>query len=217
MNDALRALIAMCAAVGARNRAGMANTMDQAAAAANPADAEEALLQSYLFVGYPVALQALGMWRERTGREAPKPTAKDAPGSWRKRGEAVCEQVYGGQYGRLRSNIARLHPEMERWMLEEGYGKVLSRPQLDLKVRELCIIGVLVGLDAPQQLLSHLRGALNVGATPEEVELAVDIACAQSSVMARDNARKVWRDLKARRNQEAAELGARDLESGGTT
>jgi 4-carboxymuconolactone decarboxylase len=202
MNDALRALVAMCAAVGARNRAGMANTMDQAAAAASPDDAEEALLQSYLFVGYPIALQALSMWRERTGREPPEPSAKDPPSTWRKRGEAVCEQVYAGQYKRLRGNIARLHPDIERWMLDEGYGKVLSRPQMDLKVRELCIIGVLVGLDAPQQLYSHLRGALNVGATPDEVELAVDIACGQSSLMAKDNARKVWRDLKAKRNEQ---------------
>lgn len=202
MNEALRALVAMCAAVGARNRAGMANTMDQAAAAANPDDAEEALLQSYLFVGYPIALQALSMWRERTGREPPAPSPKDPPSTWRKRGEAVCEQVYAGQYKRLRGNISKLHPDMERWMLEEGYGKVLSRPQLDLKVRELCIIGVLVGLDAPQQLYSHLRGALNVGATPDEVELAVDIACGQSSLTAKDNARKVWRDLKAKRNEE---------------
>jgi 4-carboxymuconolactone decarboxylase len=212
MNDALRALVAMCAAVGARNRAAMAITMDQAAAAADPAQAEEALLQSYLFVGYPVALQALSMWRERTGREAPEPSPKDPPSTWRKRGEAVCEQVYAGQYKRLRENITRLHPDMERWMLEEGYGKVLSRPQLDLKVRELCIIGVLVGLDAPQQLYSHLRGALNVGATPDEVELTVDIACGQSSLTAKDNARKVLRDLKARRSEErSAEMENRSL------
>jgi len=223
MNDALRALVAMCAAVGARNRAAMAITMDQAAENADAEQAEEALLQSYLFVGYPIALQALSMWRERTGRVAPeKATPKDPPSTWRKRGEAICEQVYAGQYSKLRKNISRLHPDMERWMLEEGYGKVLSRSQLDLKVRELCIIGVLVGLDAPQQLYSHLRGALNVGATPEEVELTVDIACGQSSLTAKDNARKVWRDLKAKRSEERLEAageqgGSRDLEQGGTT
>jgi 4-carboxymuconolactone decarboxylase len=103
----------------------------------------------------------------------------------------------------LRSNIARLHPDMERWMLEEGYGKVLGRSGLDLKVRELCVIAVLVGLDAPQQLYSHLRGALNVGATPEEVETAVEIACTQATLSAKENARKVWKDLKAQRDTKA--------------
>ena len=202
MNDSLRALIALCAALGARNKAALTITIDQAAANADPADVEEALLQSYLFVGYPVALQALGMWRERTGNEAPAESPGDDKSDWRKRGEQVCEQVYGGQYDRLRANIARLHPDMERWMLEEGYGKVLGRPGLDLKVRELCVIAVLVGLDTPQQLYSHLRGALNVGATMEEVETAVEIACTQATLSAKENARKVWRDLRTRKDEE---------------
>ncbi|HEX6064438.1 MAG TPA: carboxymuconolactone decarboxylase family protein [Longimicrobiales bacterium] len=200
MSDSLRALIALCAALGARNKAALTITMDQAASAADPRDVEEALLQSYLFVGYPVALQAIGMWRERTGNEAPATPTNDDPGEWRKRGETVCAQVYAGQYERLRANIARLHPDMEQWMLEEGYGKVLGRPGLDLKVRELCVIAVLVGLDTPQQLYSHLRGALNVGATPEEVETTVEIACTQATLSAKENARKVWKDLKTQRD-----------------
>ncbi len=198
MSEALRALMALCAALGARNKAALTITMDQAAANTDPVDVEEALLQSYLFVGYPVALQALGMWRERTGHEAAAEPANEDRTTWRARGEAVCSQVYAGQYDRLRANIARLHPDMERWMLEEGYGKVLGRPGLDLKVRELCVVAVLVGLDTPQQLYSHLRGALNVGATPEEVETTVEIACTQATLSAKENARKVWKDLKAR-------------------
>ncbi|HEY0672374.1 MAG TPA: carboxymuconolactone decarboxylase family protein [Longimicrobiales bacterium] len=208
MNDAIRALISMCAAVGARNKAALASTIDQVAAKADPMEAEEALLQSYLFVGYPLALQALAMWRERTGRQAPVKPTRDNARTWRQRGETVCEQIYAGQYDRLRSNISRLHPDMERWMLEEGYGKVLGRPGLDLKVRELCIISVLIGLDAPQQLYSHLRGALNVGATQEEVETTVEIACTQGSLTARENARKVWRDLKEARAAKAREREA---------
>jgi 4-carboxymuconolactone decarboxylase len=208
MNEALRAVIALCAALGARNKAALSITIDQAAATADPADVEEALLQSYLFVGYPVALQALGMWRERTGNQASAQPSADDPTEWRSRGEEVCEKVYGGQYDRLRANIARLHPDMERWMLAEGYGKVLARPGLDLKVRELCIIAVLVGLDTPQQLYSHLRGALNVGATSEEVETAVEIACTQATLSAKENARKVWKDLKAQRDAKADEASA---------
>ena len=201
LTPSVRALIAMCAAVGARNRAALASTIDSAADQADPSEAEEALLQSYLFVGFPLALQALAMWRERTGKSAPSSAGEEASDNWRARGELVCETVYAGQYARLRENIARVHPDMERWMLEEGYGKVLGRPGLDLKVRELCIVGILVGLDAPQQLFSHLRGALNAGATTEEVESAVEIACGHSSVAARESARAVWKDLKARKAQ----------------
>jgi 4-carboxymuconolactone decarboxylase len=210
MNDSLRALIALCAALGARNKAALTITMDQAATAADPRDVEEALLQSYLFVGYPVALQAIGMWRERTGNAGPEAPTDDDPAEWRKRGEAVCAQVYAGQYERLRANIARLHPDMEQWMLEEGYGKVLGRPGLDLKVRELCVIAVLVGLDTPQQLYSHLRGALNVGATPEEVETTVEIACTQATLSAKENARKVWKDLKTQKDAKENGKSAED-------
>lgn len=203
MTASERALIGMCAAVGARNRAALAITIDAAAEQADLEQAEEALLQSYLFVGYPVALQALAMWRERTGRAAPALPTPEKPRDWRARGEKVCGVVYAGQYAKLRDNIARLHPDMERWMLEEGYGKVLGRPGLDLKLRELCIVGVLVGLDAPPQLYSHLRGALNAGAAPEEVETAVEIACGHSSLAAKETARNVWRDLRNRRNEKS--------------
>ena len=199
MTQAERALIAMCAAVGARNRAALATEIDTAAEQAEPAQAEEALLQTYLFVGYPIALQALAMWRERTGNKAPAHASKEKATTWRKRGETVCETVYAGQYGRLRDNIAQLHPDMERWMLEEGYGKVLGRPGLDLRIRELCVVGVLVGLDAPQQLYSHLRGALNAGASIEDVDTAVEIACGNSPLSAKESARKVWRELRTKK------------------
>ena len=203
MTESVRALIGMCAAVGARNKVALASAIDQAAAVANPVEAEEALLQTYLFVGYPIALQAIAMWRERTGFKAPTRPTRDNARNWRQRGEEVCAKVYAGQYERLRSNISDLHPDMERWMLEEGYGKVIGRPGLDLKVRELCIVSVLVGLEAPQQLYSHLRGALNAGATVEEVENTVELASTHTSLATKEIARKVWRDLKARRAEQA--------------
>jgi 4-carboxymuconolactone decarboxylase len=144
-----------------------------AAAAAGALAVEEALLQSYLFLGYPAALRGLGVWRRLSGRAAQGPAHDEA--EWRQRGEATCAIVYGGQYERLRGNIARLHPDVERWMIVEGYGKVLGRPGLDLATRELCIVGLLAPQDAAPQLYSHLRGALNAGAAPAEVEASVQL------------------------------------------
>jgi 4-carboxymuconolactone decarboxylase len=48
-------------------------------------------------------------------------------------------------------------------MIVEGYGKVLSRPGLDLGRRELCIVAACVASGQERQLHSHLHGALNVG------------------------------------------------------
>lgn len=139
------------------------------------AEVDEVILQSYLFLGYPIALNAFGVWRELAGPGS----AQDSPDEWegwRDRGEDVCRTVYGGQYGRLRRNIRALHPDMERWMVVEGYGKVLGRPGLDLATRELCIAALLAVLGAPRQLYSHLKGALNAGARPGEVEGALRLA-----------------------------------------
>lgn len=197
MDDAARALVALSAALGVGERARIDAAIDRAREAADPIAVEEALLQSYLFLGYPAALNAIARWRERTGLPAP-PSAPDDWAAWRARGEEVCARVYAGQYPKLRANVARLHPDMERWMLTEGYGKVLGRPGLGLAARELCIVALLVGQDAEPQLYAHLRGALNVGAAAEDVDAVVELACDGASVERAAAAREVWRAVRRR-------------------
>jgi len=168
------ALVTLSAALAGRRAEAVDGALRRAAEVCLPDQVEEAILQSYLFLGYPAALNAFARWREITGREAGEP---EGPGdSWGDRGARVCAAVYGGQYEGLRANVRRLHPDMERWMLEEGYGKVLGRPGLDLATRELCIAALLAVQDAPKQLYSHVRGALNVGASAEAVRHALDLA-----------------------------------------
>ncbi len=197
MDDGERALVALSAALGAGDPARRAAAMRAAARLADPRAAEEALLQSYLFLGYPLALRALAEWRERTGREAPAPVP-DEPSQWRERGESVCERVYGGAYGPLRERVSRLHPDLARWMLAEGYGKVLGRPGLALRARELCIVALLSAVDAPEQLHSHLRGALNVGVAPPEVDEALEIAGRVVGPARASVAWGVWEAVRAR-------------------
>lgn len=197
MDEATRSLIGLSAALGAGDRARLEAAVERASAVADPVAVEEVLLQSYLFVGFPVALNAFALWRERSGRSAPAPTPDD-PVSWAQRGDRVCAQVYTDQYARLRANVARLHPDMERWMLAEGYGKVLGRPGLELRVRELCIAALLVGLDAEPQLYAHLRGALNVGASLTEVDEAVRIAVEQVPAARAESALAIWAEVRQR-------------------
>jgi 4-carboxymuconolactone decarboxylase len=54
-------------------------------------------------------------------------------------------------------------------MVVDGYGKVLSRPGLDLVRRELCIVAVCAVAKQDRQLQSHLHGALNVGASAGQI------------------------------------------------
>jgi 4-carboxymuconolactone decarboxylase len=158
---------------------------------------EEVILQSYLFLGYPAALGAFGIWREVSGRHATAATPGSWP-DWRARGEQVCKRVYGGQYDGLRENIAGLHADLADWMVVEGYGKVLGRPGLELRLRELCISALLAVLDTPVQLRSHLRGALNAGASTAEVEDALARALAGADADHLQRAHDVWSAVRGR-------------------
>lgn len=191
-----KALVALSAALAARDPEALDRALVRAEEEASAVAVEETLLQSYLFLGYPAALNAFARWRGLTGREAGAPAADQEV--WAERGARVCQTVYGGQYEGLRANVGRLHPDMERWMVEEGYGKVLGRAGLDLPTRELCIVGLLAVLDVPRQLYSHLRGALNVGASEEEIEGALQVAAPLCTPPAVERARDTWTSVRSR-------------------
>ncbi len=133
---------------------------------------EESILQAYLFAGFPRALNAAREWRRISGVAAPAAEELPAPdlSRWREQGEGTCEIVYGRFYEKLRQNIAHLHPALDEWMIVEGYGKILSRPGLELRLRELCIVAACVASGQDRQLHSHLHGALNAGAGADEVK-----------------------------------------------
>lgn len=137
---------------------------------------EEAVLQAYLFAGFPRALNAAREWRRVSGVAAPAHEDLPAPDLWRwqVQGEQTCETVYGKFYAKLRENIVHLHPALDEWMIVEGYGKILSRPGLELRLRELCIVAACVATGQDRQLHSHLHGALNAGASPDEVAGTLD-------------------------------------------
>lgn len=189
--------MALSAALATRDREVVERAVRRAAEEADPDAVEEMLLQSHLFVGFPDALTALALWREASGRPAPAALG-EAPEGWKARGERVCATVYAANYPRLRANVAAIHPEMDRWMVEGGYGRVLGRPGLDLATRELCILALLAVWNAPRQLHSHLRGALNAGAGVEEVGRAVEVACTFLGPERAGEVRELWMAVRER-------------------
>jgi 4-carboxymuconolactone decarboxylase len=138
---------------------------------------EELVLQSYLFCGFPRALNAAREWRRVS--PTPAPTTDEAEDfslaeEWRERGELTCAAVYGRMYEKLRLNVRDLHPALDAWMVVEGYGKVLGRPGLDLARRELCIVAACAATGQDRQLHSHLHGTLNVGVSLAVLEQTID-------------------------------------------
>jgi len=70
----------------------------------------------------------------------------------------------------LRDSLADVAPELGDWIVDFAYGDVVSRPQLDLRTRELATVAALTALGtAGPQLRSHIKGALNAGCTPREI------------------------------------------------
>jgi alkylhydroperoxidase/carboxymuconolactone decarboxylase family protein YurZ len=65
------------------------------------------------------------------------------------------------------------HEELHDFVLDAAYGRILARPHLDARVRELIAVGLLAAQDQPRQFAGHARGALNLGATRREVEEVV--------------------------------------------
>ena len=171
------ALIRLSGVIAAGTEPQVRDVLVRAATECRPEWVEEVVLQSYLFAGFPRALNAAREWRRISGRRAPATDEGEDFGNaarWRAEGEETCATVYGPFYQRLRHNIRELHPALDAWMIVEGYGKVLSRPALDLKRRELCIVSACATARQDRQLHSHLHGAIHAGASPAEVASALD-------------------------------------------
>jgi alkylhydroperoxidase/carboxymuconolactone decarboxylase family protein YurZ len=161
---------------------------------------DELLLQSLLNVGYALGLQAFGVWRELSPApaETGEPVAHEAWQDWAERGARVCRHVYGRTYHKLLVNLRALHPALEALVVVDAYGKLIGRDGLDLKRRELCTLAEIAVLDTPRQLHAHLRGALNSGATAEEVDDV--LALVEHDIDAEQAARiwDLWADVRGR-------------------
>lgn len=173
LDDATRRLVRVAAVVAAGTEAEVRDVLADAEPHVPQRWIEELLLQTYLFAGFPRALNAFREWRRRVPAPADEPLPIEVD-EWTERGPETCRAVYGSMYEKLRANIAVLHPAIDSWMIVEGYGKVLSRPGLDLPRRELCIVAACVASAQDRQLHSHLHGALNVGVAPDVVRAALD-------------------------------------------
>ena len=163
---------------------------------------EELLLQSMLVVGYPLALVAFGVWRDVGGPvegDGAEDLAHADWESWTARGAAVCREVYGRAYHKLLVNLRALHPALEDLVLVDAYGKVIGRPGLDLKRRELCTVATTAVLGTAEQLHSHLRGALNTGAAGEEIEAVLGLVDGDLDAERRRVAEEQWADVKKRK------------------
>lgn len=155
----------------------------------------EATLQGYLFIGYPRAITALQILSRQAGSRSGMRfwTEAGRSSAWLRRGRDLCKQIYGSHYEPLLRTMKQTHPELADWMVREGYGKVLARPFLGARVRELCVIPLLVAQESWPQLDSHLRGALRVGAGRRQIVEALETGLRMAPGTDKPRARSVAR------------------------
>jgi 4-carboxymuconolactone decarboxylase len=96
-----------------------------------------------------------------------------------KKGEALLNKIHGAHTGEaIVSALDDVCPDLANMTIEWGFGEIVSRSGIDLKTRQLVTIASCVTLGHAQpQLRAHIEGALNVGATKEEiVEVILQVA-----------------------------------------
>ncbi len=148
----------------------------------------EVFLQTYLFAGFPAALESVRILEKvfgtvHTGLTKIEEQIAVEYLQFMQRGDALYKTIYADNATRVRDELLRLSPDLATWALVEGYGKTLSRPGLESKIRELCIVAQLTQLGWERQLYSHLLGARNTGASLEEITEAIRIGARGDSYL----------------------------------
>jgi len=86
------------------------------------------------------------------------------------RGIATMRKMFGPGIDAALKSLEAASPDLARCLVEFPFADVYTRPGLDLKTREMLTVAALTVLGYPQaELKDHIRGALNVGCTPDQI------------------------------------------------
>ncbi len=87
-----------------------------------------------------------------------------------KDGLQMRKQVMGEEFvEKAFANADEFTMPLQEFVTRNAWGTVWCRDGLDLKTRSLITVSMLTALGRSHELKGHLRGALNNGATPEEL------------------------------------------------
>lgn len=119
------------------------------------------------------------------------------------RGWNKLREIDGAAGEMVIAALAPIAPDFGRFLIEFGFGDIYSRPQLDLRSREIATLASLATLGCAQpQLKVHIEAALNVGCTRDEiVEVFIQMAV-YAGFPAALNALFAAREVFERRDEE---------------
>lgn len=135
----------------------------------------EALLKGAALGGLPKAINSLTQLKNVTPdylrekelqREIELPTANDL-----NRGATFFDAVYGKISKRVMNQMSTAYPDLGQYAINHVYAPLLSFTKvLSPMETSLVVIACLIPQDVNPQLKGHLKGALNNGASAEEIE-----------------------------------------------
>lgn len=93
-------------------------------------------------------------------------------------GLAKLKEIDGEAGENLINALQDISPDLAKYTIEFPFGDIYSRPGLDLKSREIATVAALTALgNAQPQLKVHIKAALNVGCTQDEIkEIIIQMA-----------------------------------------
>jgi len=87
------------------------------------------------------------------------------------KGLATRKQVMGEEFvATALAGVTDFTRPIQEHITAKAWGDVWQRPGLDLKTRSLITVAMLTAMGKQRELKGHLRGALNNGATPAELQ-----------------------------------------------
>ena len=87
------------------------------------------------------------------------------------KGLATRKQVMGEDFvANALGNATEFTAPIQQYITRNAWGDTWQRPGLDLKTRSLITVAMLTALGRQHELKGHVRGALNNGASKEEIQ-----------------------------------------------
>ncbi len=94
------------------------------------------------------------------------------------KGKRIMDLLEPGTGERVTGRLAELDADLPRLITDYAFADVVGRPGLDIRTREMLTVAALTAMGTAQgQLEFHMRGALNVGVSREELlEVVIQMA-----------------------------------------
>ena len=117
------------------------------------------------------------------------------------KGMAVRKAVLGAEYvARAEANKTEFDADWQRFVAENAWGAVWTRPGLEMRSRSMITIAMLAALGRLEELGAHIRATRNTGVTKDEVkEVLLQVAVyagAPAANSAFATAKRVYKEME---------------------